>query len=335
MGNQLLGFHRRASPTWPRSQQPVTVLARDIVMDSVWAQARGTGANAFTARNGLAAYKFTTSASSFQMNAVSDGATGTIGVLVNGAWHTAVSVPTDAVVRTYTVTLPAGVNKTVEVWAGSQLDGAQFPGTFVESFRGLISPIIETPSRRLAVYGDSITQGYGATIAERDGYPALLRLDYPGRVSTEAGGGRTLLADFLGSPANIATQLTSLLFTATTREIWLAIGTNDWDYGYAVTNFTVAYGQLLDSLIAKNPGATIYAQTPVYRINEATPNAAGFVLADFRNAILTLATARAASGVVGVNAAAWLNGADLFDGLHPTTAGYAKMKVQQKAAIGY
>lgn len=330
MGNKVLRLPRaktRLSPTVPGRQ--VVMPSAPFVMDSAEATPRGTGANAFTQRNPLAAYKFATNDITLGLDIVSDGGTGVVGVLVNGAWHTTASVATDSILRTVNVSLPAGA-KVVEIWAGL---GSSGQGTYLEAIRGDITPIVEYPTRRLAVYGDSISSGYNGTINERDGYASLMRLDYPGRISVEAFGGRTLTGDPLGARANIAQRLTNMLFNASVRDVWLAIGTNDWGFDSSAASFQTAYGELLTEIRSRNGSATIYAQTPIVRSGEAVANAAGSTLPNFRTAIATAASGR--PGVTVVDGAAILLLADLADGTHPTTAGFVKYKAAVKTAIGY
>jgi lysophospholipase L1-like esterase len=304
------------------------------VLDSVVAIPYGTVPNYFVIRNSLAAWKFTTYDSEIWIDVACKNASGTgVGVLVNGSWFASLTVPADSVVRTMPVALGSlGVQKVVEVWAGNQSTNAPNDGTFVAAIRGNVEAIRPLPDLRAVVYGDSISSGYFGTVNERNGYVSLMRLDYPGRVSVEASAGRALLLDPL-TITELADRLTALLFDAPGRDIWLAIGTNDWGFNQSLAGFQAAYLSLLTQLRTLNPSANIYAQSPIVRLNESVPNAGGNTLGNFRTAIATAAAA--VSNVTYVDGLPFMTLADTTDGTHPNDTGFVKYKTAVKAAIGY
>lgn len=195
-----------------------------------------------------------------------------------------------------------------------------------------MSPVADRTGNSLVVYGDSIAQ-----ITNNPGWTAPLTAMYPpGQFFTDATAGRSLGADAAGMGiAALASELYAFIASGANRRLMLLfIGTND--FGLSVDSaaaFGTSYGQLLDAIHALDPSVLVYCATPLFRLNEATPNSFGNVLDDYRAAIAVAQATRGWS--VLVDAAAWLNAGDLNDGLHPNATGYAKIVTRIRALLGF
>lgn len=286
------------------------------------------GGGAYTRRSALATCRFRSSASSVTVRAIRHGL-GTaswrnLGVYVDGAWHTSLAITSDDTIMSLPLSLP-GYDCLVEIvdCLQSKPTGNPVQGGYVI---GIDGPAMMLPpkaaTRKLAVYGDSIAVGDGSTIPTRDCVWQKSRGWYPGIVGLEAWGFRGVCNE--ASIDDLAARLVELVAGVPTREIWLAIGTNDYglNLGSAAT-YQTALGNLCDAINALDSGATVYLQSPLNRTTE-TANSFGNTLGDYRTAAATVAAAR--SGFVTyVDGDGLLNPAtDLADGIHPTTAGHAK-----------
>jgi lysophospholipase L1-like esterase len=188
--------------------------------------------------------------------------------------------------------------------------------------------------KNLAIYGDSIAGGQGATYPSYTGWVGLVRQLFQGSVAVEGRGGGCLFED--GGTAAARVTLAKRLAAARPSHLWLAIGTND--YGLSLSSqttwnaagFGAAYANVLDLLRQLAPQATIYAQTPIVRSTESV-NAYNNTLGDYRAQITTAAGAR--PWVTLVDGAAIMTTGDLGDGLHPNPSGHEKYAVAALAQL--
>lgn len=202
-------------------------------------------------------------------------------------------------------------------------DGVDVAGTwpralYVGPCSSLSLPALEVLSRRVLVYGDSITAGFSASVGQS--HWTLLRRAGTCAPLLKAMGSVALWFD---GPTALARQAwVDSLAALDFDDIWLAIGTNDWGANFSafwatVADFQAAYSDLLDRLVAAYPGVNIYAQTPLPR--SGTTNANGHTLAQYRQAIQTAASGRPTVTIVDGTSLCSIS--DLPDGTHPDDAG--------------
>lgn len=251
-----------------------------------------------------------------------------LGVFIDGAWSQSLTPTSTGADETFVISLD-GLSHVVEIVNGWQQLGNA--GSFIRriAFSGGTASVLPNPSasRRLVVYGDSIALGAVAAVMPRDGWIAKLRTTFPGRISLEGWGGRSLYGDSADIPA-LAARLVGLCFGAGVREIWDAIGTNDWGVtggDWNAADFGAGVGALYDAIHALDSGIRIYSQTPIITLAEAKENAFGEVIGDYR-AVKAAQVAARAAWVTGVDGTALVTSAEIdADGLHPTTAGHATL----------
>jgi lysophospholipase L1-like esterase len=221
--------------------------------------------------------------------------------------------------------------------------GQTLKGTFVRNILFPLGSTVTTqppPASRLVVYGDSISVGGNATLDLTEAWAALVRTDYPGRVTVEGWGGRSLYEDYAqggSSVTALATKLAALCDGTSSNTIWIAIGTNDYGLdAQSAANFQTRYAALLTALRALT-SATIYCQTPIARVAPASEaaNGLGDTLGAYRTAITNAVAAAAISNCTAVDGSAFVSGANYDDGIHPNTTGHAEYKAAVKTALGY
>lgn len=202
---------------------------------------------------------------------------------------------------------------------------------------GSLPTLVPNPSvsDRLVIYGDSIPTGALATVPSELGWPALLRASgEAGRVSLETWGGRALWDDAgnvggYGFPnlTDLAQRLVGLLFSATTRRIWINVGFNDYSPGFNHWNaasYETALASLFDAIHAQDPSAQVFGQSMIITGQETTANAFGDVPPDYRAAMFSAASGR--SWVTPVDGLTLMSVGNLAPGgVHPTTAGHAQI----------
>lgn len=225
---------------------------------------------------------------------------------------------------------------TLEIVSSWQQYGIQGAFLYALSSVGGSMTVLPNPtvSRRLAVYGDSIANGALADLTARHGWIGLLRAGlYSGRVSAEVWGGRTLNEN--GSPyTTLAARLVGLTFGAARREIWDAMGYNDfYSAPWNATDFGAGCGALYDAIHALDPAVKIFAQTPIITGNEAATNAFGNTIVDYRAAKASAAASRS-SFVTVVDGTTLLSAGQLSGGVHPATAGHASYASAVAAILG-
>ena len=205
-----------------------------------------------------------------------------------------------------TVYLPEGMAPTV---------------TAITGLGGAIAPA--PPQRRWLAYGDSITEGWGASTPGRTWLAtAARRLDLEAVNFGYAGSGRgeLVVAEAMGAvPADVIT---------------LAFGTNCWGMiAFSEELLAATVRAFAASLRAGHPHTPIVAVSPVVRPDaETTPNRLGATLARLRvayeQAVLGLAAADA--GITLVPGREIVAAGQLADGIHPDDAGHAALA----AAVG-
>jgi lysophospholipase L1-like esterase len=205
-----------------------------------------------------------------------------------------------------TVYLPEGMAPTLTGITG--LGGAIAPGP---------------PRRRWLAYGDSITEGWGASAPGRTWLATATR-----RLGLEAvnfgyagsGRGELVVAEAMAAvPADVIT---------------LAFGTNCWGMiAFSEELLEATVRAFVASVRAGHPHTPIVAVSPVVRPDaETTPNRLGATLAGLRaayeRAVFGLGTADA--GITLVPGRDLVSAGQLADGIHPDDAGHAALA----AAVG-
>lgn len=256
-----------------------------------------------------------------------------VGVYIDGVWSR-VLTPTVDGINTYAVAIGGGTH-TVDLVNSYQ---NYHRGSFVYSLSvdaGTATVrAIAPPSRRMVVYTDSIGCGALANPLTQLSWVARLRTVYPGRIAILGWGGRALWDDTgtspgmmgLGSVANLAARMVAYVRqdVPATREIALAIGTNDSTWGgvgrMSAANFQTSYAALLDAIHALDAGIRVWAITPLITASEAAGNSFGNVTPDYRTAIVAASAGRA--WVTVVAGPSLMAAGGLGDTLHPSNAGH-------------
>ncbi len=260
------------------------------------------------------------------------------------------------------IVLPAGSAKTVEVYesqqsaaAGSAVAPQDRSGNFLRYLRvpsgqntSVLAPA--TPSKRIVIAGDSISQGFDTATAETLGWGARLRAVYGGRITLNGSVNQALSTAITaaGSVAAFAAQIVAGLdTTATGSLIWLALGTNDHGLStQTAAAFRTQYAALLTALRALT-AVPIYAQSAIIRAVPAPAPAnpaegvnlwgAGNDAPGYRNATSGAVTDAAISSCTYVNGLSTIGlvAGDLgADGLHPSAAGYATYLAAVRTVTG-
>ena len=277
-----------------------------------------------------------------------------IGVYIDGTYSQALRLGADNVLTGMTFSLN-GAAHTVELWSSyQQLGGGNVEATCIHNIQwtggaGVTILGDGSPSRRLVVYGDSITGGARTSVQPwttgvpyvDGGWALLTRQNYPGRVSIEQWGARALYSDTaaagspgLGSIANTATRLAGLFFGATTRQLIVAMGgVNDW--GVNVAGWTAAvYGTnlaaLCDAVHAIDPTIQIFYMTTNLTAEEATPNVNGEIIQQFRTAGIAAVAGKAT--VIDLTLSSVSRGSDA---VHPDQTGHIAIFNVTRTALVY
>jgi lysophospholipase L1-like esterase len=204
------------------------------------------------------------------------------------------------------VYLPEGMAPTLTGITG--LDAAIAPGP---------------PQRRWLAYGDSITEGWGASAPGRTWLAtAARRLDLEAVNFGYAGSGRGELV------------VAEAMAGAAADVITLAFGTNCWGMiAFSEDLLAATVRAFVASVRAGHPRTPIVAVSAIVRPDaEDTPNRLGATLAGLRaayeRAVLSLGTADA--GITLVRGGELVGAGQLADGIHPDDAGHAALA----AAVG-
>jgi lysophospholipase L1-like esterase len=185
---------------------------------------------------------------------------------------------------------------------------------------GLV-PRVNSP-RRLVQYGDSTTEGTGATRSWRSSWTALLKQRYLGETFVDAAGSRRLFDEANGGAAQ--TALANRLALTSPTDLILLIGLVDYaQSAWTQAAFGAAYQALLAALVLRLPNTRIWCVTPIPQAAEGA-NANGDTLPNFRTRIGTAVTNIANSNVVLVDGTQWTTSADDGDGVHLNPEGHGK-----------
>jgi lysophospholipase L1-like esterase len=208
------------------------------------------------------------------------------------------------------VYLPEGMAPTVTGIAG--LGGAIAPGP---------------RQRRWLAYGDSITEGWGASAPGRTWLAsAARRLDLEAVNFGYAGSGRGELV------------VAEAMACAAADVITVAFGTNCWGMiAFSEELLEATVRAFVASVRAGHPRTPIVAVSPIVRPDaETTPNRLGATLAGLRaayeRAVLGLGAADA--GITLVPGRELVAASQLADGIHPDDAGHAALAAVAGAAVG-
>jgi lysophospholipase L1-like esterase len=147
---------------------------------------------------------------------------------------------------------------------------------------------LEHDGKRIVIYGDSLAVGGKVENPSAEAWPVLLRKYYP--VLMEAYGYRALHDD--ASTAEARAELASKILSERPDYIWLAIGANDYAFGFwPAREFGEAYAATLDAIHTLNPEVILFAQSPILRVREG-PNSFGASLEEYREQIKESCSAR-------------------------------------------
>ena len=208
------------------------------------------------------------------------------------------------------VYLPEGMAPTVTGLTG--LGGAIAPGP---------------PQRRWLAYGDSITEGWGASAPGRTWLAtAARRLDLEAVNFGYAGSGRgeLVVAEAMaGVPADVIT---------------IAFGTNCWGMiAFSEELLEATVRAFVATVRVGHPHTPIVAVSPIVRPDaETTPNRLGVTLARLRAAYeqAVLSLGKADAGITLVRGGELVSAGQLADGIHPDNAGHAALAAAVGCAVG-
>lgn len=287
---------------------------------------------------------FSTTASSIVINMYNNGMYAnysgngycSIGVLVNDVSIGQVNC-TKAGAESQVFSLGSPGSKTVELRNGfieDRSESGNIYGTFLTSVTfiadALATKTVPSPTKRIVIYGDSISCGAADFTPNQTGWPMRLRDYYgpTGSVMSEGISSNALHYDVStnGTPTSMGNRLAGYFTGYSTKILWIAHGHNDKGR-WTSAQFGVSYGQLLDAIHSADSGILIYAQTPILSTVDTGYPA-------YRTEIINACTARP-SYCTNVDGTAILNGTtDLEDGTHPTAAAQVLYYNAVKTALG-
>lgn len=195
------------------------------------------------------------------------------------------------------------------------------------------------PNTRVVCYGDSITEGFKATIPS-NGWAQRLRHALSATYGTMVWGVPSKLgfSDYGTAPLVTASAaaMSAMLDGAAKNIVINNLGTNDWGIGQEAA---AAYATILTNwvvaLIALVPTVKIILFSPISRVGESTPNTGGSTLQQVRTAIAGVQVAHSANctyvdgGLILPDTTTTY----LADGLHPTDAGYVLIASALQTAV--
>lgn len=298
-----------------------------------------------------AEFRLWTDATSLRLETVCSGAgagilnTSDITVIVNGVPVQLINSGTAApgVIAFTDITLASGW-KQVTIRNSEGPSGAGFDTHF--HMRALYLPATagfvreQIPSRRVVLVGDSILSGFDPTINDtipNSGVAACILAKYPGVGSVFAKQGARL-NDLTGTAA-VRQAYVQRWCSQPVADFIIALGVND--YAQNVINaatFETQYGELLDEINRRAPGARVWCITPITRTQGSgeAANGLGSTLSDYRTAIANAVSTRTGYATV-IDGTTVVSSADLGDGLHILKTRQMKyaMNVINAMGVGY
>jgi len=303
-----------------------------ISYDTVTRTASGSGNDTFTMHNCLAVARFKCSGTTIICDVIADSGAGFgLGLYVNGVWQQTIDpVAADSHAYPVTVTLPAGIDKTIEIYeaVGCQI-GTPVKGSWLQAVTGDVRAYPpQNVSRRLAIFGDSIMVGYAASVQAQLGLVPIIRSHYPGRVAVEAYSSRTMTDE--ADTTALGNLIGDLTFDATTKQILMAIGINDHGGSKTLATFKSKHAATMDAAHLRAPTATITCLSPIVNASEGA-NGNGDTLDDFRAAVASNCSTRTWSRYSNGKGCNVTRG----DGTHPTDAGEVQLESFLRNELGY
>ncbi len=256
-----------------------------------------------------------------------------VGIRVNGADEVALN-STSSGVNTFTEYLDAGT-KTVEIVSGAQTsNGTTGPATIYGSwpksiiFHGDTSVVLAPPTqtKRIVIYGDSISVGDDSVNPSLQGWPLLVRDAYEsvsGSIIVEGYGYRSLNDDCTDvSTCNaIAAKIVAMYSGITNKYLYIQLSTNDYGLNkWNAATFGTNYARFLDAINTADNTILIYAQTAIDRGTE-TANGSGSSLGDYRTEITNACNARSGFCTTVDGTAIFAYPTEYADSIHPSLAG--------------
>jgi hypothetical protein len=180
--------------------------------------------------------------------------------------------------------------------------------------------VTEAPTNfGLAMVGDSVTAGVGATDPGHYSHAAIIRYSLTANVAIFGIGSVTTNSHYTDY-ALLARAVAKSLASYSRKEVVIHLGINDWFAGFSAANITTYMTAILDAIHTAIPGVAVWISSPGLMPGEAVANTGGATGDDYRLAIATVANSRGAwcRYIHGLG----LTG-DRGGGNHPTDAGYA------------
>lgn len=268
-----------------------------------------------------------------------------VGVFVNGVLHDTPTTGQYTMDASREVLAMAAGTKSVRVVDGLQnLSGTvkvvSIMAVRVPRTASFKTTLPTAPARRLVFYGDSITVGSITSNVQANAYVMITRANYPGRVTVEGYGSRSLNSDCAtsGDRTAFAQHLADLCDGTTENILVVECELNDFQLApWSAASYGTALADLLDKFHALVPGALVYLRTALTSVNQAVPNVPfGNVLADYRTQSATVQASRSA-WVTIIDGPALVTYPTNFDadGIHLNNAGGVQAAAGLQAAIGF
>lgn len=233
--------------------------------------------------------------------------------------------------QTFTQSMSAGT-KTVEIISGAQTSNnttnvyGSWPTSITFIGDASATKSAPTQSKRIVIYGDSISIGDDSTDPSLQAWPLLVRNAYSainGSIIVEGFGYRSLHDDCVDATTCLAmaTKLAAMYSGITTKILYIQVSTNDYGLNrWSAATFGTNYALLLDDLHALDATISVYAQTAIPRATE-TANGSGSTMSDYRTQVSTVCTARASYCTVVDGTAIFTYPTNYVDSVHPNLAG--------------
>jgi lysophospholipase L1-like esterase len=178
--------------------------------------------------------------------------------------------------------LPAGEH-IIEVYRQGEASFGETTLTKVEAIDGSMLPPPPAPQRRIEIFGDSITAGYGNEGTSTDcpfsaetenhylTYGALLARQFNAELSTVAWSGKGIVSNYGGDKSTFLPQMLDRAIPSSETSVWdyslaapaqlviVNLGTNDYstDNDPTTADFVAGYTAMLQTIRTRYPGAFI------------------------------------------------------------------------------